>query len=82
MDLNENNALPVRQRKNSSIINLKSMVVEGMGKSTFKCDMCRSQEAYKPRYRWVGMITEKELNICRKCAVREHGSKRPLPEGP
>ena len=84
MDLNEKTAPPVWQNKSLSTTNLKSMVVEGMGKANFKCAMCSEQQMSKPRYKWVGMITEEELMICRKCAVREHGSKnkRPLPERP
>ena len=37
--------------------------------------MCNGLRGKGAMYLWVGDITKKELKICRKCTLRELGSK-------
>ena len=42
----------------------------------FICGRCKKQIVNKPRYRWIGIITNQELYICRDCAYKEtYGTK-------
>ena len=42
-----------------------------LGKMSRKCDMCKTYKMNSLFYLWVGIITNTELTICKKCAKRE-----------
>ena len=50
------------------------MIVNTLGKILKKCSMCNG-ERYGMMYLWIGTITGIKLKVCRKCAIRESGSK-------
>ena len=45
--------------------------MSSLGKMSRNCDMCKDYKMSSPFYKWVGIITKRELTICSKCAKRE-----------
>ena len=41
------------------------------GVKELKCECCGKAKWYAPTYIWKTYITDKELNVCQSCAIRE-----------
>ena len=55
---------------------MKYIQMENIVYPHYECEMCKKKFIKKPRYKWAGIITKKELYICKDCAYREaYGSK-------
>ena len=44
---------------------------ELIGKLSRRCEMCDDYKMKGEFYKWAGVITKKELTICKRCAKRE-----------
>jgi len=60
-------------------------IKQKLPKRPFTCEMCKAYITGKPVYiyrPWAYQENLKDLEICPKCAKREHGAKnkKPLPE--
>ena len=40
------------------------------------CEMCKGPRNKGSMYEWIGDITGKRLKICRKCALKDLGTKK------
>ena len=51
------------------------MIAKSLGKLVFeKCGMCDNSSKAN-FYLWIGDITKSKLSICKKCAIRELGTR-------
>ena len=52
-------------------------------KMPYECEMCSERQLKPPAYLWVPdgkkISGSKDLRICKKCAIREHGRKNSTP---
>ena len=52
-------------------------------KLPYICEMCNERQLKPPAYLWVPdskkISGSKDLRICKKCAIREHGKKNSTP---
>ena len=52
-------------------------------KRPYACEMCSERHLKPPAYLWIPdakkISGSKDLRICRKCAIREHGRKNKTP---
>ena len=55
------------------------MIVAKLPKREYTCYMCKEYKMRHHQYIYktyeIGVTKSEELKICRKCAIREHGSK-------
>lgn len=61
-----------------------SNIVERLNKSEFTCDMCNSFSLGRHSYVYKSFeilpkTPSEKLQICEKCAKREHGAKNKIP---
>ena len=52
-------------------------------KMPYTCEMCDDHQLKPPAYLWIPdakkISGSKDLRICRKCAIREHGRRNSTP---